>query len=153
MAYIDITMRGSNTDNVATANEASFKAYGIAPDLTSVGDEEEFVGGRAGNRSTALWTYHVVCIPFSVRDNEAVGAEQDYGDYKRLKKLLLLNDYLWLYAVSGAMRVDEDDNPFWDNASLPLSVVVVGDPRSQPDFTTGALAFEFDLRLSSLTFS
>lgn len=147
---ISVTLRGSNVDTPTSGTDATFYVLGISPDLQPAGEVREFTGGGLRNRKGGRYRYSVKCLPFQV---EAAGSGefQDFGDLVKLREVMQLHRYLWIYSVSGASRAGES-GLFWEEHGLPVSVVLDGDPTASTTFA-GDVNFEFDLLSQQMRFS
>lgn len=147
-----VTIRYSNTDDVATANSITFDALKALPDIAPIGDVGERLGGGLRNRKGGRWQYGIEAMYYSLASTSDAGSEQDHGDYVALKRAITLYRFLWLYAVSGSSRVDGSDADFWSTHALPVAVVLDGEPLASA-LMNGHQSFEFDLLARSMTLS
>lgn len=149
---ISVRIRGSNTNSYATGTDAVFYVKGILPDFKPIGEVKGFVGGDKRNRKGGEWHYGVTPLPFSLRDSDTTSATQDFGNLEALQEVLTLYRFLFLYEVSGSVRVNKNGDPFWSNHGLPKAVVLDGDPSAVDDFA-GNTNYEFELLARSLRLS
>lgn len=149
---ISVRIRGSNTDSYVTGTDATFFVKGILPDFKPAGEVKGFVGEDKRNRKGGRWHYSVIPLTFSLRDSDTTSATQDFGNLEALQEVLTLYRFLFLYEVSGSVRINKDGNPFWPNHGLPKAVILDGDPTSVDDFA-GNTNYEFELLAKSLRLS
>lgn len=148
---ISVTIRGSNSNSSASGTDATFYVLGIQPDFQVAGEVVEF-GEVLRNRKGGRYRYAVKCLPFRVEAASGSSDFQDYGDLATLREVMQLHRYLWIYSVSGASRVDANDDPFWSTHGLPVSVVLDGEPTAADTFA-GDTNFEFELLAREMRFS
>lgn len=145
-----LIMRGSNTEDVSTATEAPIYVLGIHPNLALINETDEYAGAARTRKRGAREIYSVRCHPFSVEPTSTSGMLQDHQDLRVIQRLFALFDNHWAYSVTGSSRLDHAGAAFFD--SLPVSVTVVGDPRSTTNYD-GTISYEFEIEAVLPSFS